>query len=106
MALKDIYKKIIHRSGKHAAIDFVRTPSDDWKRLVLGFVVVIIIVAGIDGYLFYKINAGDLFTAPPPAPTADAVNRTTLTTIADFYIAKQAAFNSIATSSVPADPSR
>jgi hypothetical protein len=106
MTFKDITKKIKRSFVRKENIDIVRNPERDWRRLLVGFVACFIIVVCVDGYLFYKISKGDLFSAPPPQPTSDAVDRDALQRVAAYYASRQAGLNAVEATppSVP-DPS-
>lgn len=79
----------------------------DWGIMILGFSAAILLVIVLEGYLFVRINRGDLF-----APTAESltqsetINRKTLLDTAEFFEARQKKYEVFRSTATPQiDPS-
>lgn len=46
----------------------------DWGLMLIGFVVLVLVVVGLSGRLFFRINRGDFFTSNGPADAASIVS--------------------------------
>jgi hypothetical protein len=66
-----------------------RDPMGDWQRLIAIFSIIALVIVGVDGYFFYKINKGELFTAEKSTSSVELFDRSTLTKDNEYYSAKE-----------------
>ncbi len=57
--LSKLFKKVTAK--KHRVAHGLYNPVHDWKIVLIFFVFIAIILAGLSGYLFLKINRGEIF---------------------------------------------
>jgi undecaprenyl pyrophosphate phosphatase UppP len=60
MKLSAYLKKITTLFHHHRR--FVRDPYRDWQIMLVTSIALCLIIVGIDGYMFYKLDRGELFS--------------------------------------------
>jgi hypothetical protein len=79
----------------------------DWKIIIFSFTIVALILAGFSGYLFFKINKGEIFTAGGQnADSTQVIDKKLLEdTVARFEAKKATLLELERQTSVTPDPS-
>src|SRR3989344_1617069 len=73
---------------KHAPL-FSRQPEKDWLKILGFFIVFLILVLALDGWIFYKIGQKEIFLPGPAAADAQALAKSALQETAAFYAARE-----------------
>ncbi len=92
------FQKIINTLFKKKKKNTIqRDPYGDWQKMVIISIIAFIIVAIVDGYIFYKLNRGELFTTTSTDTVQAPVpfNKTLLQEDNKFYDAKEAKLNEL-----------
>jgi hypothetical protein len=79
----------------------------DWSLVIASFVLFVVIVAGVDGYLLFMINRGDFFKADSTVELApDSVNRKKLADVEEFFASRKKEYAARSATTTPEiDPS-
>ena len=79
----------------------------DWMFVVVAFIVLVLVVAFVDGYLLVRINRGDFFKADPNMELSpETVNRKKLVDVEEFFAARQKEYTAFTSTTTPEiDPS-
>jgi hypothetical protein len=103
--VKDLIAKLFKKTPRRANR---QDPFHDWKKIIIGFVIALLIVVLVDGYIFYKVNKGELFSfGNNEEVSSPTLNQATLDRTNKRYDDKQAALEQLKTSTeVSIDPSR
>ena len=82
-------------------------PQRDWKRIVVGFLAIVLISLAIHGYIFWKINKGEIFLANGVnEENVQTIDRTKLKQLMDYYDSREARLAGLHASTTPMrDPS-
>lgn len=90
MLFSSLFKKITKKSttkGLKAAYN----PLRDWEILLAVFTVITLVLAGLSGYLFWKINQGDIFQSDTQVTIAETtLNEALITETVTHFEAKKA----------------
>lgn len=82
------------------------TPYRDWRFLVAGFFVALVLSVGFNIYMSIEINRDNFFTTVPKIEQGAMFNNEGLTTVLDDLAAKEVAFEKLRTEGVQVvDPS-
>ncbi len=105
--LAPYFKKISALFKRRPHSLFRRDPYKDWLRILIGAVIMFFVVALIDGFLFYKINRGEIFIEHNKTQLkVETLDRSGLKKVNDFYDSQQTKFSEIkASPSAVIDPS-
>jgi hypothetical protein len=88
------FKKIL--KNKKGFSDAYRDVRGDWKKILLSFVAVSFFLAGLSGYLFYKINNGDIFMVEKrESHTVEVIDKKALDAVVGYFEEKKSAIDSI-----------
>ena len=99
--ISDILRKIRHTFTKKPERNYDRNPERDWLLILLYSSIACLAIAILDGYIFYKINRGELFNSiPTVASTVPTLNRTLLKQEIDFYKNQSTAASAITAQSI------
>ncbi len=84
--LSDSIKKIKRLFTKKADRSYCQNAEHDWLVILMCSCVMCVGVLAVDGYIFYKLNRGELFnSAPILALKVPALNRPLLEQEINFY---------------------
>ena len=94
------------RSVLHATETGERA-AHDWRLMLLVFVLILLVVVSVDGYLLSRINRGDFFeTVSITETNVEARNRKSLIDAANFFQARKERYqNFLSSPTVEIDPS-
>lgn len=68
----------------------------DWRWLLVVFFVLLIVVVGINVYIFMKINRGEIFQSDKTATAqAETIDRDRLKQTIDYYTARAEHFEAL-----------
>jgi Na+-transporting NADH:ubiquinone oxidoreductase subunit NqrB len=93
--------------SKKSKAAYVRDVVGDWRKRLVLFVCLAIVVIVLCAYFFLKLSRGEFFTAGIKKPeTTELLNTKILADTNMYYTAKQEKIEALtSTSSVPIDPS-
>ncbi len=83
------FKNLFSKKAGKSELDY--NAKRDWKMLLIFFTVIAFVLACFSGYLFYKINNGDIFTVEKVENSpVDVVNKKNLDETVDRFESKKA----------------
>ncbi|MES2436385.1 MAG: hypothetical protein V4519_00045 [Patescibacteria group bacterium] len=103
--VKTVINKLFKKSPKRA---FRRNPLRDWQKIMVGSFLMCLAIFIVDGYFFFKINKGELFSgAAPQAEALPTLDRSSLKKLNETYTVREQKLQVLKTTNdIPADPSR
>jgi hypothetical protein len=102
--LKTVINKLFKKAPKRV---YRRNPLRDWQKIIISSFVLCLVLVIIDGYFFYKINKGELFSGTAmeeqSLPTLD---QNSLKSMNATYDTREQKIESLKTTTdIPIDPS-
>lgn len=103
MDVGELFKKIpkltLFKKGSHS---LEKNPESDWRKILIGFIVVLIIILAANSYFLYKINQGDLFKTNTIPAVVDTFDSKALEVVVRHYSDKEEKYRSLAPAQVSA----
>jgi hypothetical protein len=100
------FTALFKTSGQGRRALFGSDPREDWKRLLIIFGVINLLIIIWSGYLFWQINQGNIFEVAPTSNVgADTATRNQLKKILTIYDGRESQFEALrVTKPVTVDP--
>lgn len=106
-SIQNILKKITAFFTKKNHRRFFHDASSDWKHILIISIIFMFIIIAVDGYLFFKISRGELFSTENSSINhVPAFNRALLDSENNYYDGLETSFQNASHASTTAiDPS-
>lgn len=91
-----IFTKFFKERQKRTKPLFGADAYDDWKKLMIIFLSINVLILLWSGYLFFQINQGNIFAVPPTASSAvENSTKNNLSSILNIYDGREKHFEDL-----------